>query len=40
MSIKTFKTFIKALEDLGIKVEELTLSEVEKSLKLYKVLNK
>lgn len=40
MSIKTFKAFIKELEELGIKVEELTLSEVEKSIKLYKSLNK
>ncbi len=38
MSIKLYKRFIEELQGQGVKVEELTLKQVSKSLELYKVI--
>lgn len=39
MSVKAFKKFIEELRVQGIRVETLKLSQVNESIKLYKVLN-
>lgn len=39
MNIKVFREFIEELIGQGIRVETLKLSQVNESIKLYKVLN-
>lgn len=39
MNTKLFKKFIEELRGQGIRVETLKLSQVNESIKLYKVLN-
>lgn len=40
MNIKLYKNFIQELIDEGIRVQELTLMQISKSIELYKIINR
>lgn len=40
MNIKLYKKFIQELINEGVKVQDLTLKQISKSIELYRVVNK
>lgn len=40
MDIKLYKNFIQGLINEGIKVQDLTLKQISKSIELYKIINR